>query len=783
MPVLPLSDVVLFPAAIAPLIVTTQRSMRLVEEVAAGDRLFVATLQKDAQTPDDQVPPERLHADACLVRLIKLLKFPDETIRVLVQGQARCRIDRFAGDGAFLRAQCTLVSEHVGKGLEVEALARNAAQRFLEVITLSPTLPEELKIAIFNTDDPVRLSDLVASNLNMSLGERQELLAEHRVKERLERLAVALNREREVLRAGNEIQSRVGETFSKSQREYFLREQIKAIRTELGEEDPQASDPDGIARRLGEAGLPAEARAVADKELKRLLSVPQQSPEHGVIRTYLDWLAELPWKKETEDHLDLARARTVLDHDHYDLRRVKERVLEYLAVLKLKRDMKGPILCLAGPPGVGKTSLGRSIASALGRTFIRMSLGGVRDEAEIRGHRRTYIGSMPGRILQGLRRAGTRNPVFMLDEVDKLGTDFRGDPASALLEVLDPEQNNTFVDHYVDVAFDLSHVLFITTANRLDTVPPALRDRMEVLELAGYTLGEKVQIARRFLVPKQLREHGLRRGQVRFSTPALEAIITGYTREAGVRNLEREIAHACRKAARAVAEGRKRPTAVEPRRLKALLGPRRFEPEVAERRTEPGIATGLAWTPTGGDILFVEATRMPGKGKLTLTGLLGDVMRESALAALSYVRSKARELAVPADFLDQNDVHIHVPAGAIPKDGPSAGLAAVVALVSLLGGRPVPADVAMTGEITLRGRVLPVGGIKEKVLAAARAGMRTVVLPRRNRADLAEIPPDVRGRLTFRFVDTVAAAVLAALGPAAAPARRARAPRRKAARA
>ncbi len=755
LPVLPLGDLVLFPSMIAPLIVNTARSMLLVQEVAQGDRLFIAVLQRKPDVPDDQVGPEDLHPVGCLARLIKVLKFPDDTLRILVQGEARCRIIECAQEGGFLRAACGGLKDQIAKDVETDALARSVSQRFQEVITLSPTLPEELKIALFNTEDPSKLADLVASNLNMLLVERQALLEELNVRRRLERLMAVLHREREVLRLSNEIQNRVSESFAKGQREFFLREQMKAIQRELGEAEPARSDIEDIRKKLDAAGLSEEARKAADKEIEHLSAVSPMSPEYGVIRTYLDWLAELPWSKMTEDRLDIAAARRVLNADHYDLARVKDRILEFLAVLKLKRNLKGPILCFVGPPGVGKTSLGRSIARALGREFIRLSLGGVRDEAEIRGHRRTYIGAMPGRILQGLRRAGTRNPVFMLDEVDKLGADFRGDPAAALLEVLDPEQNNSFSDHYLEVPFDLSRVLFITTANVLDTIPPPLRDRMETLELPGYTTREKLHIARHHLIPRQIAEHGLTPRDIVIPDATIEALIAGWTREAGVRNLERELANLCRKVARRVAEGKRSETTVEPERLRALLGPRKFEIETAEAALGAGIATGLAWTPTGGDILFIEASRMAGKGNLILTGSLGDVMKESAQAAVSYVRARADRWSLPPDFIEKTDLHIHVPSGSIPKDGPSAGLAISAALVSLVTNQPLPPDLAMTGEITLRGRVMPVGGIKEKILAAARAGIRRIILPARNRDDLSEVPRDIRRTLQFHFVRTV----------------------------
>jgi ATP-dependent Lon protease len=645
LPVLPMSDIVLFPAMIAPLVVSTARSMKLVEELVRGDRMFVSVLQQRRDVPDDQVGPDDLYAHGCVARLLRTLKFPDDTVRILVQGLHRCRIGRYEPGGDYLRAHCTILPERAPRSLNLEALARNASQRFQEVITLSPTLPEELKVSLFNMEDPAKLSDLVAANLNMSIEERQGLLEENAVGARLEKLTRLLNREREVLRLGNEIQTRVSETFSKGQREYFLREQLKTIRHELGEQDPMTADQEQLKKKLAAAGLSPEARAAADKELERLAAIPSMSPEHGVIRTYLDLLSDLPWDAVTDDHLDLVRARRILDADHYGLDRVKERMIEFLAVLKLKHALHGPILCFAGPPGVGKTSLGQSIARALGRKFIRLSLGGVRDEAEIRGHRRTYIGAMPGRILQGLRRAGARNPVFMLDEVDKLGMDFRGDPASALLEVLDPEQNRAFSDHYLDVPFDLSQVLFITTANVLESIPPALRDRMEVLELSGYTTAEKLQIARRHLAPKQAAAHGLPRPRTWFAPPTLERLIAGYTREAGVRNLEREIASCCRKIARRIVENRAPRRPVRPEDVARWLGPAKFLHESVGAHGEPGVATGLAWTAAGGEILFIEATRMPGKGQLLLTGSLGEVMKESARTALSLLRTRGAATA------------------------------------------------------------------------------------------------------------------------------------------
>ncbi len=603
--------------------------------------------------------------------------------------------------------------------------------------------------------EPERLTDLVASYLKIAIEESQDLLSTLDVRARMEKLAAILNREIELLELGHKIQSQVQSELNKSQREYYLRQQVKAIQKELGENDSRSGEIDELQHKIEAAGMPEEARKAADKELERLKMIPPESAEHTVVRTYLDWLVTLPWSISTEDNLDIKHARQVLDEDHYDLEKIKERILEFLAVRKLKQDTKGPILCLVGPPGTGKTSLGRSIARALGRKFVRLSLGGIRDEAEIRGHRRTYIGSLPGRIVQGLRNAGSNNPLFILDEVDKLGADFRGDPASALLEVLDPEQNNTFVDHYLDIPLDLSKVLFVTTANVLDPVPPALRDRMEVLELPGYTEEEKFQIANRHLIPKQITENGLAGRKLEFAPEATLEIIRSYTREAGLRNLEREVARICRKVAREITEGETPPELIEAAAVQRYLGPPRFFSEVAERMPDPGVATGVAWTPAGGDILFIESTRMSGQKGLTLTGSLGDVMKESAQAAMSYIRSRAERLGIASDFFEKSDIHVHVPAGSIPKDGPSAGVTIAASLASLLTGRPVRPEVAMTGEITLRGKVLPVGGIKEKVLAARRAGIKTMILPRRNERDLEDIPAEVLKEMQMIFVDTV----------------------------
>ncbi|NUN92880.1 MAG: endopeptidase La [Verrucomicrobiae bacterium] len=747
LPVMPLSDLVVFPFMVAPLLVNTKPSVRLVDEVVAGNRLLLLVLQK---RPDQEDPgPEDLHRFGCAARVLKMLKFPDESTRVLVQGIRRARVTDFEKDSAFLRATIDPVDDVVLMDLETEALSRNATKIFSEVVTLSPHLADELKIAALNMEDAGKLADLIVANLNLPPTEKQKFLEMTDARARLIGLAPLLQKELEVLQLGTEIQTKVSHAMSKNQREYILREQLRQIHKELGESESGNGEIRDLKKRVEEAGLPADARKVADKEIERLAVIPSASAEYTVARTYLDWLIAMPWAKRTADLLDVARARRILDADHHGLKRVKARILEHLAILKLKPDKKGPILCFAGPPGVGKTSLGMSIAKALGRTFVRISLGGIRDEAEIRGHRRTYIGALPGRIIQGLRKAESNNPVFMLDEIDKVGADFRGDPSSALLEVLDPAQNASFSDHYLEVPFDLSRVLFITTANWLEPVPPALRDRMEVIEIPGYTDEEKLRIAADHLFPRQRDEHGLRGNQLRLPASTLRALIANYTREAGVRNLEREIAALCRKTGRLIVERKRRRMTVRPRDLHGLLGPIRFFNESAERVTEIGVATGLAWTPAGGEILFVEATRMPGKGNLLLTGSLGDVMRESAQAALSYVKTHAVGLKIAPDLFEKSDLHIHIPGGATPKDGPSAGVALAVALASLLARRKTLPSVAMTGEISLRGRVLPVGGVKEKVLAAARSGIRTILLPRKNLRDLEEVPVEIRRRLKF----------------------------------
>ena len=750
-PIMAIRSTVVFPFAAVPLTVARPRSIRLVDEVAAGDKLFGALAQRDTQVEDPK--PEDLYEVGTICRIIRMLKQPDGTVMLLVQGLARFRVLSFTQEEPYFRAAIETLESIVESDKELTALAQQVSSRFQQLITLSPQLQAYLQMAVVNIDDPGQLADFVASNLDVPFPKRQEVLETLNVKERL-RLVLRMLEERiEILELGSKIHHEVKSEIDKTMRERYLREQLAAIKRELGEDErPEIKE---LEEKIEQAKLPPEVEEEARRELERLAEIHPSSAEYTVARTYLEWLVSLPWSVSTEDNLDIERAKRILDEDHYDLEKVKERILEYLAVLKLRGEMKGPILCFVGPPGVGKTSLGQSIARALGRKFVRISLGGVGDEAEIRGHRRTYIGALPGRIIQGLRRAGSNNPVFMLDEVDKLGRDFRGDPAAALLEVLDPEQNNRFVDHYLDQPFDLSKVMFITTANILDTIPPALLDRMEVLELPGYSEEEKLQIAKEYLVPKQVEEHGLRDEQINFADEALIRIIRDYTREAGVRNLEREIANVCRKVAAKIAAGELQGMEVSPEEVPKLLGPAKFFPEIAERTERSGVAIGLVWTPVGGDIVFIEATKMRGKGKLILTGKLGEVMKESAQAALSYIRSKAEELGIDPELFLENDIHVHVPAGAIPKDGPSAGVTIATALASLLTDTPVRPDLAMTGEITLRGRVLPVGGIREKVLAAHRVGLKKVILPKRNEVDLEEVAEHVKEALQFEFVESV----------------------------
>jgi ATP-dependent Lon protease len=753
--ILPLRDTVIYPHIVAPLLVTEDPLIKLIDDALADDRIVGVVAAREEVAEEETPSPEKLFDVGSAVAVARMFKLPDGKMQLLVQGISRIRITEYTQNEPYLKAKVERLRDVMEEGVEVEGLARNALNLFRQIVNLAPYLPDEIFIAAMNVGDPNDLADFLAANINLDTAQKQELLEQLDVKERLRRLTVFLNHEVEVLEIGSRIQDQVQSELGKGQREFFLREQLKAIQNELGELDEKTVEVNELREQIEAAGMTEEAQKEAERELDRLANMPAAAAEYTVARTYLDWMINLPWQKSTEDNLDVKRAARILDEDHYDLDKVKERIVEYLAVRNIKADTKGPILCFVGPPGVGKTSLGHSIARALGRTFHRISLGGVRDEAEIRGHRRTYVGALPGRIIQGLRKAGTNNPVFMLDEVDKLGVDFRGDPAAALLEVLDPEQNDSFSDHYLDVAFDLSKVMFITTANILFTIPPALLDRMEVLELPGYTEPDKIKIARQFLVPRQLEEHGLTEMKVEIEDSALHGIIRNYTREAGVRNLEREIAGLCRKIARRVAEGEKGPFKMTGDDLHEMLGPIKFRQEVIDQADEVGVATGLAWTEVGGDVLFVEAESFPGKGGLSLTGKLGEVMQESARAAVTYARANSDELGIAADFFETNDLHIHVPAGAIPKDGPSAGVTMAVALVSAATERPVKKDVAMTGEITLRGKVLPVGGIKEKVIAAHRAGVKKVILPEENEKDLEEVPDFVKEDLEFSFVKGV----------------------------
>lgn len=763
LPILPVRNTVLYPSMVLPLMVARGKSVKLVDQVLMGNRLLGVVAQKDPAIED---PEEKdLFRFGSVGIILKMLKFPDESIRVLVRGIQRVRIKGYSSKDPFFRAEVEVQESIPAQGVKIEALIQNIRTQFTKLIENSPILPRETQVSAQNIDDPGMLTDFIATNLNLKLEDMEDVLETIDVTLRLEKVARLLNREIQVAELGSKIQDEIKSQIDQSQREYYLRQQMKAIKKELGEDETGSREIEELERRIQEAGLPEEAKKEADKELSRLSRMHPESAEYTVARTYLDWICELPWSKHTDDNLDIENARNILDEDHFGLKKPKERILEYLAVRKLKSDMKGPILCFVGPPGVGKTSLGRSISRAMGRKFERISLGGVRDEAEIRGHRRTYVGALPGRIIRAMRKVGSNNPLIMLDEVDKLGADFRGDPSSALLEVLDPEQNYTFTDHYLDLPFDLSKVIFITTANVLDTIPSALRDRMEVLELPGYIVEEKLEIAYRHIIPKQLKEHGIGDLPIEFQKNALIKIAEEYTREAGVRQLEREIAGICRKVAMRVATGDKSKAVIREEDLHSFLGPQRFFSELAERTDIPGVAIGLAWTPTGGEVLFIEASRMPGGKNLKITGKLGDVMSESAQAAFSYIRSRAPELGIEEDFFNKYDIHVHVPAGAIPKDGPSAGITLATAIASLLTDRPVVSDLAMTGEITLRGKVLPVGGVKEKVLAAARNGILRVILPARNEKDLEEIPKEVKDRVEFIFVDNVEKVFELALGP------------------
>ncbi|MGH2534106.1 MAG: endopeptidase La [Thermomicrobiales bacterium] len=764
LPLLPLRGTVVFPLTVVPLAAAQPRSLRLIDEVMSGDRTVALVMQKDAE--QEGAGPEDVYQIGTIATIHQMMRVPDGSVRLAVQGIERMRVLEFISEEPFLMARVEKAPEEQADSVEIQALMRNTLELFQRLVSLVPHLPDELVTAALNIGDPRHLVYLVATNLRMEPEERQRLLELASVQEKLTSLNGFIAKELDVLELGKKLQSEVQEELSKSQREYYLREQMKAIQRELGEGGETETEVNELREKIEAAGMPEEAEREARREVDRLSKLPPAAAEYGVIKTYLDWLTALPWHKSTEGDIDIQRTREILDEDHYGLVKIKERILEYLAVRKLKRGMaaesgeefvnREPILCFVGPPGVGKTSLAQSIARALGRELTRMSLGGVRDEAEIRGHRRTYVGAMPGRIIQAIRRAGTNDPVFVLDEVDKIGNDWRGDPSSALLEVLDPEQNSNFRDHYLDVAFDLSKVMFIATANLLDPIPAPLRDRMEILELSGYTDEDKLNIARKYLVPKQMKAHGLTVDDFTWTDEALLQIIQHYTREAGVRNLEREIGTACRKVAARTAEGRDVSKTVGAEEIRDYLGrPRFFYEELAARTAQPGVAIGVGVTGVGGDIMFIEATRMPGKGSMTVTGQLGDVMRESAQAALSFVRSRTKDLRIDPDFYQSSDLHVHVPAGAIPKDGPSAGVAMTTSLISLMTGIPVREDVAMTGEITLRGQVLPVGGIKEKALAARRAGVSIFILPRRNDVDLDDLPEEVRSSMTFVLADTL----------------------------
>jgi ATP-dependent Lon protease len=748
------------PAVETPLAIGQERSIRLIDDVVAGERLLVLLTVRTAQeTPgwDD------VYHVGTVALVHKLVRVPDGTLRILVQGIERVRLVEPAQDEPYLVGGFEIVPDVVSQSKEVDALTHNVQGLFARVIGLVPYLPEELQLAAANVEDPSALCSLVASTLRLKTDEKQQLLEEADVTARLRDLSAILNRELEVFELGTKIQTQVQSELEKGQREFYLRQQMKAIQDELGEADAEQAEVNELREQLDALELPEDARKAATRELGRLERLPSAAAEYGVIRTYLDWILQLPWGKTTPDDLDLDRARAILDEDHFDLDKVKERIVEYLAVAKLRGDVAGSILCFVGPPGVGKTSLGHSVARTLGRKFSRISVGGVRDEAEIRGHRRTYIGAMPGTILRALRDAESQNPVFLIDEIDKMGSDFRGDPSSAMLEVLDPEQHSTFRDHYLDLPFDLSKVLFICTANQVDTIPSALLDRLDVIQLSGYTQQEKLGIARRYLVPKQLERHGLARDKVVFTEKALRLVIAEYTHEAGVRNLERQLAALCRKAATEVARGRTTRIRVDEKRTRKWLGPRRFDTEVRKRTADPGVATGLAVTAVGGDVLFIEATAYPGDGALKITGQLGEVMQESAQAAHSWVRAHAVKLGLDPTWFSGNDVHIHIPAGAVPKDGPSAGVTMATAIVSLASDKPVSDQVAMTGELTLSGQVLSIGGVREKALAAQRAGIPTMVLPRENEPDLEELPEETRAALTFVLVDSIDEVLSAAL--------------------
>ncbi len=753
-PVMPLRNTVLFPQQVIPIYVGREKSLKLINDLTPQGKHIVVVAQEDGSIEDPR--PEDLYSYGTLAVVLKVFDMPDNSKSAIVQGVERVKMLDYVDNDPYYMAKVTRVKDKEETDIELDALVKNLRNTFSELIQVAPNLTEEHSGMLSNIQKPSRLADRAISLLTVSNSEKQDILEELDVKARVEKSIAVLSREIQRIKLGEEIQSEVHDEISKTQREYYLREQMKAIKKELGE-DEGTVELNELEDKIKEAKMSDEAEKVALKELDRLSRIPTQSPEYSVARTYIEWLADLPWSKSSDDRVNVKKANKILDADHYGLEKVKERILEYLAVrsLKQKKDpdgaVRGPILCFAGPPGVGKTSLGQSIARSMGREFIRISLGGVRDEAEIRGHRRTYIGALPGRIIQSLKKAGTNNPVFMLDEIDKLGMDFRGDPSSALLEVLDPEQNNTFSDHYLEVDFDLSKVMFISTANYQDPIPPALKDRMEILEFSGYIEDEKLKIAKRHLIPKQIEENGLTKKEVGFDDTSIKELIRSYTREAGVRNLEREIANVLRKVARDKIENKSKKTKLTKKKVLAYLGAPRFYSELAERATKPGVVTGLAWTAAGGDILFIEASKMKGKGILTLTGHLGDVMKESATAALTYIRSHTDILGLDEDFHKTTDIHVHVPAGAIPKDGPSAGVSMFTAILSLLTGKHVVDKLAMTGEITLRGNVLPIGGVKEKVTAAHRSGIKTIILPDHNKKDLEDIPDHIKKDLTFHF--------------------------------
>lgn len=750
--VLPLQKLTLFPYQIAPLIIMNPKSIKLIDNVMIKHRL-ICTITLKGENPTYH--SASLYNFGCVCKILRMIKLPNNNIRILVQGVARALIKEYLTEEPYITARIKIKDDIIKENKEMDALKRKVSSEFRKIAAHIPQIGEELQIIVMNIDDPSKLSDMIATNINISIEERQELLEIINVKERLEKILFYINRELEVLELGTKIQTKVKSDLSKKQKEYYLRQELEAIKKELGETDEVTTEINELKKKIKEAKMSEEAEKMAYKELKRMKSMQPGFAEYNVIRTYLDWLIELPWSKETKDDLDIIRVEKILNQDHYDLEKVKERIIEYLSVRKLKKNMKGPILCFVGPPGVGKTSLGQSIARAMNRKFIRISLGGIRDEAEIRGHRRTYVGALPGRIILGMKNAGSNNPIFMLDEIDKVGADFRGDPASALLEVLDPQQNSHFVDHYLDLPFDLSKVFFITTANILDTIPPALLDRMEILRIPGYTLEEKIHIAKKYLVTRQLKENGISHKKIQFTNPGLKTLIKDYTREAGVRNLEREIGSICRKIARKIAEKKKITPKIDEKDISSFLGAKKFFSETAERITLPGIATGMAWTSVGGTILFIESSKMKGKGVLKLTGSLGDVMKESANIALSLLKSNHEKYDIAYKELENTDFHVHVPEGATPKDGPSAGITIFTSLYSLLTNKKVKSDFAMTGEVTLRGKVLPIGGVKEKVLAAKEAGIKNIILPKLNKKDQEEIPDAVSKYLKFYYVDTV----------------------------